>query len=346
MKVINLPSEDEVLGPQSLNHIFIIEAPFQPPMSEDSHREELNCAKAGEAPPIGMGQYGPYVAAAAAASIAVPFVIPIGLIAAAIGASAISPIFIHLLAKNTASTEEERKKIEAAQREEALRLSSYMKKHSVTPAQAEKAGYCFEPGHPLVGRIYKRHPLATIATSTKHNLFIPSERYDQTLLAEREAELITMLVDLGAVKISISKKATRASRDSNTISAGADLGGLGGTSGSVNVSSSRNNGTLDTREFRLKGKLWNEGDKIDPKKYFWLAFEPAWSAVVNAREVGGCLAASLEIRETTSFSEDRSVELAVKAQMAEANVSVRKTMDNEEESEYFVSIEFAHPAAL
>ncbi|NEQ41517.1 MAG: hypothetical protein F6K40_37120 [Okeania sp. SIO3I5] len=70
-----------------------------------------------------------------------------------------------------------------------------------TPYSEIPEDFDFPPGHPLPGKLYRAHPL-----KSKSNKYIPIEVFDSLLYAEREAELIRLLVDLGATKITIKEK--------------------------------------------------------------------------------------------------------------------------------------------
>lgn len=331
MNVINLPSEDETLGPLVLDHIYV---------TEDALVKDVE----GSLSPIAPDEKSWDKLALnglSLAAIATMRTTPIGLLASAVGAAAVSPFFVQLLSRYSVANAEEQKQLNEAQALEAARFAAYMRKHSMTPVQAEKAGFRFEPGHPLVGKVYKRHPLAGAATHDKHNLYIPSERYDQILLAEREAELIKMLVDMGATRIQISKKSAEVARSSIDGSASTDVAGYGGVSASYSSKNDQSRNAMDSREFRLRGKQWHEGDRLTRADYFWLAFEPSWAAVVMAREIGACEAASLEIKETTSFSNDRNIEFQIQAQMLQAGANAQITANTKEETEYFITVEFA-----
>ncbi|WP_235369380.1 hypothetical protein [Pseudomonas fluorescens] len=60
-----------------------------------------------------------------------------------------------------------------------------------------------------------------------------------------------------------------------------------------------------------------------------------------AREVGGCLTASLEIKENTSFSTDKNLELSVKAKLVEVGAQAGISNLETGEKTYFVKAEFA-----
>lgn len=211
----------------------------------------------------------------------------------------------------------------------------------MSPRQAKEAGYRFQPGHPVVGKAYRRHPLSEHSTPDNGNLYIPSDSYDAILLEERESELIKLLVHLGATKISITKKASDKTRSTVTAEASVQVGPMGGGDVSYTGKTERGADTLDTREFVLSGKPWNTESKVDRENFYWLSYEPSWKAVVFAREVGGCLTASLEIKENTSFSSDKDFELSVRAKMVEVGAQAGISNLETEEKTYFVRAEFA-----
>jgi len=138
------------------------------------------------------------------AVMAVPVMIsmlPFGQLAAVAAASPAVRQFIFGATKDLSKEQRE-----AAQQAGALEFDSWMREHAITISMAKQNNYTFPPGHPQVGQIYKRHPLGNLNNSKKINMYIPADKYDALLLEERESELIKMLVDLGAVKISITQK--------------------------------------------------------------------------------------------------------------------------------------------
>lgn len=273
-------------------------------------------------------------AAAAAAGAAVlaiaPFSLPIALVTTAVGAA---PSIISMF-KN--GKNEEPEQIDAAQ----VELAVYVSKHSLTKNQSKQRGYRFQPGHPVVGKAYRRHPLSDL-NAESGNLYIPGDSYDSILLEERESELLKLLVELGATKITITKKTGSTQR--SIIQAGIDIqaGPVGGGGVSSAVSSQREMSALDTREFLLTGKAWDTTSHLDKERFYWLAYEPSWKAVVFAREQGGCLTASLEIKETTSFSADKSIEMTVKAKLAEVSGNAGALNSSNDEKIYLVRADFS-----
>lgn len=277
---------------------------------------------------------GTAVATVAALSVFNPFSLPTALIASAVLGR---PSLMSLFAKNHTPKSDE----DPAELEETRLLASYVQQHSISRTQAKAAGYCFQPGHPVVGKAYRKHPLTDYPNPENGNLYIPSDSYDAILLEERESELIKLLVHLGATKITITKKASDKSTKAVNGGVSVQAGPVAG--GGVNYSSSsdRETNSLDTREFSLSGRAWGADSKVERESFFWLSYEPSWKAVVFAREHGGCLSASLEIKESTSFSTDKNLELSVKAKLAEVSAQAGLSGAGAEEKTYFVRAEFA-----
>ncbi|OLU32839.1 hypothetical protein [Pseudomonas sp. PA27(2017)] len=239
--------------------------------------------------------------------------------------------------RGVSKTEEQ----DPARQEEARLFAAYIQRHSMTSRQAQEAGYDFQPGHPVVGRAYRKHPLPNSSEVDGRSLYIPSDRYDSILLEERESELIKLLVHLGATKISITK--TSSDKTHRAVSGGVSL--QGGPLGAGDVSyQNRTEGSAnaqDVREFSLSGRAWRVGSKVESGMFFWLSYEPAWKAVVFAREHGGCLSASIELKEVTSFSADKSLELSIRAKLAEGGVQAGMSSMIDEEKNYIVRAEFS-----
>ncbi|WP_194789108.1 hypothetical protein [Pseudomonas sp. UFMG81] len=228
-----------------------------------------------------------------------------------------------------------------AERQQAELLAQYVERHSISPSQARAEGYSFQPGHPVVGKTYRKHPLTGYDSAGAGKLYIPSDSYDSILLEERESELIKLLVHLGAVKITITKKASDNTTRSVSAGVSAQAGPAAGGGLSYQGNSERTTDNLDTREFVLEGRSWRAGSAVEQGDFFWLAYEPSWKAVVFAREQGGCLSASLEIKESTSFSSDKNLEMSVKAKVVEAKAQAGLKSAGNEEKTYYVKAEFA-----
>ena len=274
-------------------------------------------------------------AAAAASGVAgaalafVPFSLPVSLIAAALVSA--PRLFASFSKEGKPGADGSASVVPV---EGAKVLAEFAERHAMTRSKAKEAGYKFQPGHPIVGKDYRRHPLA------EADLYIPNDSYDAILLEERESELIKLLVHLGATKITITKKAAdktqremQAKLAVQARVAGAELGASSNSDSETNV--------LDTREFSLSGRSWKGDSKVDNEKFFWLPYEPSWKAVVFAREEGGCLTASLEIKETTSLSSNKNLELSVKAKLAEVGASLGVSDFFTEEKTYHVKAEFS-----
>lgn len=252
------------------------------------------------------------------------------LAAAAVGSSLFS-------SRGMSKSEEQ----DPARLEESRLLADYIQRHSMTSRQAQDAGYDFQPGHPVVGRAYRKHPLPNSSDTEGRSLYIPSDRYDSILLEERESELIKLLVHLGATKISITK--TSSDQAQSAVSGGVSVQGGPLGAGGVNYQNRTecSSNAQDIREFSLSGRAWHVGSKVESGMFFWLSYEPAWKAVVFAREHGGCLSASIELKEITSFSTDKSLELSIRAKLAEGGIQAGMSDRIDEERNYIVRAEFS-----
>lgn len=254
-------------------------------------------------------------------------------IALVVAASTVSPLISSMIGADNLS--------ESLKEAKVKEFEAFLIKHGITIRLAEKRGYRFPPGHPQVGKSYMLHPLATLSGADKENVYIPQDNYDETLLAEREAELLRLLVELGATKISITEKATGASMSnfSGGVSAEAKLVGAAKVDGGASSENSSMN--LDSREFELMGRPWSPSDRLDRAKFAWVAFEPSWGAMISAREIGECTKAAIEIREETSFSSEKRAALEVKAKLYGGGAGGQIMKGNGYGRTYLIKAEFA-----
>lgn len=235
----------------------------------------------------------------------------------------------------------EKEEDRAARAEKERLLAAFVERATYSPTQAKQAGYRFQPGHPMIGKSYRRHPLADFSGTETEHLYIPSEGYDAHVLEEREAELIRLLVSLGATRISITKKSSNNKDSQATVEGSVDAGTIVKAATEYGSSSQQAISTLDTRVFNLQGSAWSMSRPLDRSGFYWLAFEPSWKAVLFAREYGGCTEASLELKENTSFSENRSFELTVKAREMGGGVSADWRDSSNAERTHLVSVQFS-----
>lgn len=222
-------------------------------------------------------------------------------------------------------------------------LQDSMKKYHVTRSEAFDRGYKFPPGHPQSGVLYKIHPLAKYECTDKDNVYIPESDYSKALLDERESELIRLLIDLGATKISISRNYKEKTRVATSSQVNVDVASLAGGEAKVNYNTSSDNEEQNVRTFILKGKKWLIDEKINTGKYSWLFYEPSWRAVVNAREIGGCMSASIEINEMSVYSKDVSLGLEIKHKAIRASASGSYLAQDDLYESYMVNVDFNEP---
>lgn len=150
----------------------------------------------------------------------------------------------------------------------------------------------FPPGHPLPRRFYRVHPL-----KDKSNRYIPVEVFDTLLYEERESELIKLLIDLGAVEITI--KDLSSNKAKGKASANVSATGTGGFE--AKAEGEKENSSSETRLIKLNRKRWDKS-QFKRENYNWLAYEPAWETIVHARLEGECILSSIELNSDTSYS--------------------------------------------
>lgn len=159
----------------------------------------------------------------------------------------------------------------------------------------------FPPGHPMPEHLYRVHPL-----KLKRNKYIPIEVFDTLLYDEREAELIYLLTDLGATKITFRE----INNWSNDRGANAEIKiiGAGGLEGKGEHK--RDQSQDNSQVIKLRGKPWTPNMTIDKEKYSWLSYEPSWERLVHTRLVGGALSTMIELTTDNSYSISGQFKLA------------------------------------
>ena len=153
-------------------------------------------------------------------------------------------------------------------------LNDWLESIEQIPFAAIPEEISFPPGHPIPRRLYRVHPL-----KAKENQYIPFEVYDSILYEEREAELIKILVDLGAVEIIIeelSKTETGGSAEAK-----ASLPNTGGVKAESGGEQKKSN--TESRKIELKQKKWT-ADAFHKEKYSWLLAEVSGSVELSRQQ--------------------------------------------------------------
>ena len=218
----------------------------------------------------------------------------------------------------------------------SLKLEDWSSFVAQIPYTSIPEDFDFPPGHPLPGKLYRSHPL-----KSKINNYIPIEAFDYLLYAEREAELLRLLVDLGATKIIIKEK--QVGQLESELSANAKITSAGGLEGKIEGNINRSNES--TRTFSLGGKKWKPEllEKFDGNNYSWLTYEPAWTAVVHARLHGKCLTASIELTNDDSYSISGKIGLAEGLLQNLAGLDASMKLNRSQTKTSLIAIEFAPP---
>lgn len=232
-----------------------------------------------------------------------------------------------------------------AQKEREIQaLEIKLKKMSLSKLQAHKLGFKFPPGHSKIGEFYKLHPLATIS-KYKQNIYLPAHSFEDVLLEEREAELLTLLVDLGASEIEITKSEENLLTDTKKSKLNVGVPSLAEISTGVALSSEEDTKDADKRIFQLKGKNWDPDVQIKRDKYFWLEFEPSWNTLVTARQQGACTRATIEVKQSALYSDNKEILLQAKIKMSEAGATsaggeMQLLKKDFQETSYIVNVKF------
>lgn len=194
-------------------------------------------------------------------------------------------------------------------KDELKQLEDEVNKLKVSQEQAIELGFKFPPGHPITGKLYQLHPLADRKEGNEIS-YIPENKFEETLIEERQSELVKLLTNLGATKIEISEVIST----NNKLGSKKSLG-LGSDIASISASSEQSQDnkqkTKVVRSFTLIGKPWRNGTNLDTTGLNWYEYEPQWQSIVYAREVGSCIEANIEMTEQLSLisSSDLAVNL-------------------------------------
>lgn len=224
------------------------------------------------------------------------------------------------------------------------RDSSFIQKNGVTEALVLEMGFHFEPGHPRLHHLYREHPLAQKqgGLTDKAGVYFSIEKYDDTLKEERKAELMRILIELGAVRIEITEESLNQSDAASSVSVGAE-GKTGG--GEAGISSSRRQETrISEKEVcTYDGKPWHGGDRLDRSEYAWLPFETKWKKIISGREVGGLLTASLRIESLQERADSIEVSAKMKAAIANLDAQRQTAASTSSRVALVLEVEFSKP---
>lgn len=225
---------------------------------------------------------------------------------------------------------------------EVKEIEKFLNKNGLTVEECRARGFKFPPGHPIVGQAYRLHPLANYANTKKSDTYMPENDYDNILLEEREAELLKILINLGATKIEIIEKDENDNSSLVSASVTADVA-IASSNISGSSKSTANSNNTNTRTYSLVGKVWHENDSLNRGDYAWLSYEPQWDTLITAREIGGCTSATVEIKQLSKYSIDRELSADIKAKINEIKGEVKHSKDNQTNKIYIINVDFAAP---
>lgn len=212
----------------------------------------------------------------------------------------------------------------------------------ITSNKARELNYSFPPGHPKSGILYQRHPLANFV-STKQRCYIPEQQYESILTEERQSELIRLLTELGATKIEILESYKNDNDVNLNASVSTNVHHLELDASKKN-DSNYNVSTHVTKSFKLLGKKWVSGREFNKSTFNWFDFEPQWQSLVYTRTFGGCIEATIEMREEKSLISGSELAVALKSDLSAALEGERRSgFHSRHQKFYVIKIEFRTP---
>lgn len=242
----------------------------------------------------------------------------------------------HLLKMTKAKSDEEKQTLADAKEE----ARTFLVNHAITAEGARLLRYRFAPGHPRANVAYRLHPLADVPGSGHEARYIPQDCFDQMLLDERESELLRLLVELGATRIVITEKRTSKTRSATDAEIKGDVAKVGEAELSASHTSAQHDTESNTREFQLVGKSTLATDRIREQDFAWLAFEPGWKAMVQARQIGQCSRATLELKEDASYANETKLQAMLRLAGRGGSVSAKHAAATESSTAYTFHVEF------
>ncbi|MDJ0797875.1 MAG: hypothetical protein QNJ51_13845 [Calothrix sp. MO_167.B12] len=152
----------------------------------------------------------------------------------------------------------------------------------------------FNPGHPIPGYLYRRHPL-----KSKKTTYVEYQSYYSLLLEEKQAELTKILFELGAREIYILN--TTSSELKRQFGMQVNMGSTVKAEGSLgdNIKGRKKidisldlafeniigngDGFSRLNYYNCVGKPWDKYMKINEKNYEWLHYSPDWDSIIKGR---------------------------------------------------------------
>lgn len=218
-------------------------------------------------------------------------------------------------------------------------IEDFFKRKAFTVEAVAREDMIFPPGHPMSGVLYKLHPLAAYVPE-KRNLYIPASTFEATVFAERESELIGILVDLGATKIKIGKSSSNqfSHEEDATIKGSAPNLKVDANFQDASLSGSA---SFENREFELEGRQWMKDSRLDRGKYGWLSLEPEWESVVKARENGHCRFAEIELFRQSHFHVESESALKIRHHFLKGDAKSGLSRSNSQSDYKIIRVEFS-----
>lgn len=219
-------------------------------------------------------------------------------------------------------------------------VSLFISQYSQTLIMLKSEVYRFPPGHPIEGKLYRKHPV-----SHEHfgSTYIPYETFDEFLLKERESELISLLTDIGATRVKITDNQESLVAGNKSSKANAGIGDYVSAEYEKNKSEETSSSRRSEKVFECEGVKWGRESKVDKNKYNWLAFENDWKDIVKLRETAGCTHAQIALSQSNAFSNESDISAEIKLKILGGEYSKREAESQRESKSWTLTVDFSKP---
>ncbi|HEP0304255.1 hypothetical protein [Providencia sp. PROV254] len=189
----------------------------------------------------------------------------------------------------------------------------------------------FEPNHPQIKFVYKKHPRSDLYP----NFLVDLASYERIILDFKKQELIEFLIELGACEIEISEKED----NSGNISASFDANFL-----NKKVKSSVKGNKKDKKTESKITKLSLRGHDFDGNHDFskltWLKSEPLWEMLITARNTSNLKKYEQLIEFHQTCDVDAEIKAALKISKLQADSKLKSEYQNKVLKKFHLKVEF------
>nr|WP_181374688.1 hypothetical protein [Pectobacterium carotovorum]AKG47523.1 hypothetical protein pA_00083 [Pectobacterium carotovorum] len=189
----------------------------------------------------------------------------------------------------------------------------------------------FEPNHPQVNYIYKKHP----KKETYPNFLVDLASYERIVLDFKKQELIEFLVELGACEIEICEKQDNSSDISASFTANffnkkVKTGAKGKTK----------DGKVASQMTKLSLRGHDYDGNHDFSKLTWLKSEPLWEMLITARNTSNLKKYEELIEFHQSFDVEAELKAALKVSKLNSDSVLQSNYHKKVLKQFHLKVEF------